>query len=96
MSEGSCPKPEMLVIKTLGFVQRGGDGRVASYADILWDRHVIFLSHEHPGMNVCRSQGNISCPLFARILIKAADFAPEIDWRSRENYFSANRRGLYT
>ena len=46
--------------------------------------------------NVCWSQGNIPCPLFSRVPITAADFAPKIDRRTRENYLRANRRRLIT
>ena len=55
---------------------------LASYADVLWARHAIFLPHER----LLNSQGNTPCPLFARVPITAADFAPKIGWRSGENY----------
>ena len=52
---------------------------ITSYPDILWARHVIFLSHG---------------PLFARVQITTADFALKISWRSRENHFRVNWRRL--
>ena len=52
-----------------------------------WVRQAIFFP-----MNVCWSQGNIPCPLFARVTITAVDFAPKIGWRSHENFFTTDRR----
>ena len=46
---------------------------IVPYTDILWARHPV---------NVCWTQGNIPCPLFACIPITAADFASKISWRS--------------
>ena len=44
---------------------------IGSCADILWAHHAIIFSSSR---NVCRSQGNIPCPLFAHVPITAADF----------------------
>ena len=43
---------------------------LVSYADILWAHHLIFLP-----TNICRSQGNIPSPLFARVPIMVVAFA---------------------
>ena len=59
---------------------------LASYADILWAHHAIFLPHER----LMKPFGTIPCPLFACIPLTVADFAPKIGWRSHKNFFTTN------
>ena len=52
---------------------------------LLWAGHTTFLPK-----NVCLSQGNIPCFLFACVLITAVDVALKNSCRSHENKFTTN------
>ena len=74
-----------------------------THPDILWAHHAIFLVHPHrhslgssrnlpPSRTSAEAKGTFLPFVCSRLPITAADFAPKIGGRSRENYLTTNRR----
>ena len=61
-----------MLYKPPGAVYKASYKELASYADALWARHVIFLPHER----LLKRMGYLIRPITAHFSIKAANFEP--------------------